>query len=699
MLMAIKGIETNKVNPTGLLEISENTTVNHLLEIISKELPKDVSKDNRLKENWIPTVKDLREVTTPDSWIKWNLPMKLAVELRLRIHSEKGFLVVQSLRDSVYYVVDRSDVPKCGSFNPYGNEQMQCSICHSPNNNNRICEIPIDAWLRTLSLLNLSEDLVVDYAEKFKQQDYTLLLQLVITTPNDNDLHNYGIIVGRHRKVILAELEKLNPTNKMEVEEEKEKKRPSPIQIVEREPKIIKRASYTVNSVESFDLNFPGLVSSTEQVPLYFRASSFKLFERLLLPKPIFMVQGPPGSGKSSMTWVWATQLDSVCWIHLDEFTAIVCTYGGEKWQKYEESSKEVVNIVESCQSHNLILDGIVKDQHADLISFAVAKWCGKGKKLVLVCSLQYVVKTETLQYHEVEVFQMPSWIFEEYKDAYSIEDFKKSIKGDIFPEGEDEEKLEDKFFVAGGSARWMFQFTVKDAINDIEIQISRVGMDAQLLLKGLQGERSNTSISHLFCSLSNETFIISEYATRALADKCEASFLTSARNSSLALNPSFDGWILEAEFIFRLRAAEVKVYRDSTASHLPVASKIKFADFPDIKTLPEAFDNAWFIPMRWNQACFDSVQALPDFGFRFIQVTRSKTHTLKKKYVVMFLDHFVKTLSRQVKFFEFWFIVPNHPDYNDFIPKIPEGSYGDYKSLLKMNGKSEYSVVGFDRL
>jgi len=341
-----------------------------------------------------------------------------------------------------------------------------------------------------------------------------------------------------------------------------------------------------------------------------------------------------------------------------------------------------------------------VKDKHANLVSHAVAKWLIQGKKLVLVCSLQYVIKQETVQIYEVELLEMPSWTFQEYEAAYANQDFKKSIKKDVFPDGEnDAEKLEDKYFVAGGSARWMFQFTLGDAIKDIEVQISKVGTDAQLLLKGLEGERSNTSISHLFCSLSNETFIISEYATRALADKCEASFLTSARNSSLALNPSFDGWILEAEFIFRLRAAEVKVYRDSTASHLPVASKIKFADFPDIKTLPEAFDNAWFIPMRWNQACFDSVQALPDFGFRFIQVTRSKTHTLKKKYVVMFLDHFVKTLSRQVKFFEFWFIVPNHPDYNDFIPKIPEGSYGDYKSLLKMNGKSEYSVVGFDRL
>jgi len=293
----------------------------------------------------------------------------------------------------------------------------------------------------------------------------------------------------------------------------------------------------------------------------------------------------------------------------------------------------------------------------------------------------------------------MPSWTFQEYEAAYANQDFKKSIKKDVFPDGEnDAEKLEDKYFVAGGSARWMFQFTLGDAIKDIEIQISKVGTDAQLLLKGLEGERSNTSISHLFCSLNKKPFIISEFVTRALAGKCEASFLTNARSSDLALNPSFDGWILEAEFLYQLRASEVKIYpRDSGAIHLPVASGIKFTNFSDIKSLPA--DNTWYIPMRWNQACFDSVQVLPGSGFRFIQVTRSKTHSLKKKYVVMFLDQFVDTLSMKVEFFEFWFVVPNQSEYDDFRPKIPQGSYGKYKSLLKMNDESEFSVVGFDRL
>jgi hypothetical protein len=298
----------------------------------------------------------------------------------------------------------------------------------------------------------------------------------------------------------------------------------------------------------------------------------------------------------------------------------------------------------------------------------------------------------------------MPSWTFEEYKDAYSNQHFKESIKKEVFSsvDGEDEdEKLQSKYFVAGGSARWMFQFTLKDAIDDIKTQISKVGTDAALLLKGLAGERSNTSISHLFCSFNEATFIISEFATRALAEKCEESFLISARNSKLAQNPSFDGWILEAEFLYRLRAKEVKVYKNNKDVHLSVAEKFSFVDFSDIQK-PLSLDNVWFIPMRWNQACFDCVQALPDFGFRFIQVTRSMTHTIKKKYVVDFLNHFVDTLSIKVNLIEFWFVVPNQEEYDKFRPKTPEGNYGRFASVLRKNDDDkdlEYTVVGFDRL
>jgi hypothetical protein len=102
-------------------EISDKITARSFTRNCWQLLSKNVSTHNSVLKNWATTVKDLRE--TPGPWFKWNTS-KLVEERRLNIFFDKGFLIVQSLRDLVCYVVDLSDVPKCGSFNPYGNEQM-----------------------------------------------------------------------------------------------------------------------------------------------------------------------------------------------------------------------------------------------------------------------------------------------------------------------------------------------------------------------------------------------------------------------------------------------------------------------------------------------------------------------------------------------------------------------------------------------
>jgi len=309
--------------------------------------------------------------------------------------------------------------------------------------------------------------------------------------------------------------------------------------------------------------------------------------------------------------------------------------------------------------------------------------------------------------YHHVNTFHLPSWTLDEYLSAYGIEKFKNSIDISILP-GDDDEKIEDKFVIAGGCARWMFLFTVKEVIVEINLHIDRVNTDLKLLSKGLLGVRSNTSISHLFCVFNNlkETFLVSEYATRAIAKICEPSFLVEARNSLLAKsNPTFDGWILEAEFLHQLRFNEITLFQDfSKKSSWIVTSCVHFFNTSDIVVLPEtSLDNAWFVPLKWNQACYDVVQILPNNGFRFIQVTKSLSHSLKLKYIVLFLDRFSE-LQCKVNSIEICFVVPNELIYHKFYPKIPEGTLGKYSDRLKKQifsttKKRDYFIFGFDRL
>jgi len=137
LVNAARRIISALANVTSQIEvISDKTTARSFIQNYWQRLSKVVSTYISVLENWAATVEYLREI--PGSWIKWNMT-KLVEERTFHI---TGLLIVQSLRDLVCYVVDLSEVPKCGSFNPYGNEQMslQCHNCqriiYVPSNSN-----------------------------------------------------------------------------------------------------------------------------------------------------------------------------------------------------------------------------------------------------------------------------------------------------------------------------------------------------------------------------------------------------------------------------------------------------------------------------------------------------------------------------------------------------------------------------------
>jgi hypothetical protein len=224
----------------------------------------------------------------------------------------------------------------------------------------------------------------------------------------------------------------------------------------------------------------------------------------------------------------------------------------------------------------------------------------------------------------------MPSWTLNEYLSAFNSSEFKRPNDILVIPDD-----VEEKFFVAGGCARWMFLYTTDQAIEDIKLNISKV-TDMTLLSQGLQGTRSETSISHLFCVFENqESFLVSEYVTRVISEICQFSFLIEARNSPLAKsNPTFDGWVFEAEFLYEVRRSEKNsagfaVFMDFNQKIIwDVASRVRFNEVVDIKAIPDAtLGSVWFVPLKWNQACYGAVQLLKGGSFRFIQVTKALSH------------------------------------------------------------------------
>lgn len=103
-----------------------------------------------------------------------------------------------------------------------------------------------------------------------------------------------------------------------------------------------------------------------------------------------------------------------------------------------------------------------------------------------------------------------------------------------------------------------MFSFTGKEVIKDISIQVSRLATVPNWLADGLIGTRSNSAVNHLFSvDKLGVAFLVSEYVSRALAEKCEESFFKHVSNHPLSNNPTFDGWIFEADFLYQVRLGE----------------------------------------------------------------------------------------------------------------------------------------------
>jgi hypothetical protein len=107
------------------LEINDKTSVDDLLEKIGKELEKDTSMYKEiLKQNWVTTVKDLRDANT-DSRNKWNLPTKLADVLRSKILVKPEEIKKRSFGD-----MTKDELP-LELFNLHGNKKRKIEKTNS----------------------------------------------------------------------------------------------------------------------------------------------------------------------------------------------------------------------------------------------------------------------------------------------------------------------------------------------------------------------------------------------------------------------------------------------------------------------------------------------------------------------------------------------------------------------------------------
>lgn len=400
-------------------------------------------------------------------------------------------------------------------------------------------------------------------------------------------------------------------------------------------------------------------------------------------------VQGPPGTGKSTVAWAWAcftAQKKNVIWAHItkSEQSITICHFDRGKMKSFTVPVKKFEFVI-SSQSNKLdadimIIDGVTTANYSNIMSDAFQwKLDGTDRKIALITSQQITIPLHELQQAKILTWSMPSWKWDDYFKACQNSDFYKQVE-EFLPKQEmlKEEKLAAKYYLAGASARWMFGIAFDVLKAEIDKQLAKVE-NKKLLLAGLSGNKCQGAVGHLtMVNSEGKTFLVSRYVMRTLAETAdiELEFLNKARDYARQYrNPAFEGWVVEFDFLFRVRQAArdadilgLIVQNGEEQDMLPVTSLTCGVDPTDAQKMQhlDTTSGSWFFPKLWNQGGYDAVYITSE-TVHFVQITRSDKHSLKLRYMRQFLINLPNSKDWKV---EIIFAVPKGTDF-----ALPTGS------------------------
>jgi hypothetical protein len=129
--------------------------------------------------------------------------------------------------------------------------------------------------------------------------------------------------------------------------------------------------------------------------------------------------------------------------------------------------------IIKSLSAQILVLDGLTAEEK--ILFSVVHDWRSKAsnRKVVVVSSSQVALSHEVAQYF-FKVF-FPSWLFVEYDAAMKQDEFYNSVVLFLSSAVKKKDKISEKYFYAGVSARWMFSRTLEEVIELARDCIMRV--------------------------------------------------------------------------------------------------------------------------------------------------------------------------------------------------------------------------------
>ena len=431
---------------------------------------------------------------------------------------------------------------------------------------------------------------------------------------------------------------------------------------------------------------------SAKKIVLYCRPTftkQFKFLREKVINENVFgWILGPPGTGKSTTALAFASTLDktewTVTWIHLSRFKfPVIVRFGNGEKKALEivdtniERIREILYEIKESKRHIVFVDGYTLNgpKHIE-IQMTCYSWLEENrenKRLVIVCSMSARVKKKLDEdlIMKNKDFHVYSWRLEEYKEAVQQEQFFNCIKDNLdsssveqFPNNSCDplELVNSKFYFAGGSPRFMFDYKTSTVIDCLNQSVQCV-QDIIWYLRGTIGDPSDQVINRLFNRYSDdygkkEQSIVSRYAAFKVAPKMGPELIASHANYR---NPSMDGWLLEMLFFARLAKDGVTLQKVDKEKMEWKQSSVLVVDIKEgkITKFPEN-EGIWLKPKQWNQGGYDAIYIDKHNGLvRFVQITNDETRSLKIECFAGFLDTLRDSkVSFEIKTLEIVFIV-----------------------------------------
>lgn len=504
-------------------------------------------------------------------------------------------------------------------------------------------------------------------------------------------------------------------------------------------------------------LHTAGIGPTDDPQSLYCRDGVKELIDfttTVLDNKKLGLIDGVPGTGKSCTLWYMIrciAQQDkkTIFWLHFDREGKV------ESFLRLHGTNVTKLRIPEMNQLSKIILGnaeytmtGAPPDLFADVLVFdgvnqsnygtiyeILKIWHDNGKwkdpkaERTGFLTMSNKIKREhihniknslqLLNYHTqhswtIQEFENAllkpdrtggSELFEQYKSVFEMEweiesnntkeGQRKRTRGGQMKLASAEDILSQKYFTAGGSARWMFQLTTLEIEAEIKKALHESSAVLSDILEFKLGAGSSHAKTHLYSSanvidragVAQTVYgMVSERAAQLLAEETGMGGIKSLYSQATKLqNPAFLGWVVEADYFERckhrkltLRAKESDVATPFlTTSIVPfdhAALKLLRAlgDVDSMKVavkdlVPTTKDELVACrPTAWNQGGYDVVQIEKDdtkansFHLRFGQVTKSKRHALKLKYFMEFAAY-LEFAQLEIGSIEIGFILPEH--------------------------------------